>query len=234
ADRGRPHRGQHLPDPFGRRAGGDEFRQHPPAQRHPFGGVVRADRRSGIVRARAEGPAEPSDRLGRYLARARRRGAGPQHQCHARPCHPRDGGARPVQGLGRLHERGGVMALAARELAAAGVDRAAFEDFLITEARLLDERRFRDWMELFADDGSYWVPAVPDQKSPFDEASLFYDDRELMKTRIDRLEHPRIHVQTPPSRTAHIVGNVVVEEVDAAKGEYVVGSTFIMAEYRDD
>ena len=126
------------------------------------------------------------------------------------------------------------MALAARDPAAAGVDRAAFEDFLIHEAILLDERRFRDWMALFADDGTYWVPAVPDQKSPFEEASLFYDDRELMKTRIERLEHPRIHVQTPPSRTAHIVGNIMVEEADAAKGEYAVGSTFIMVEYRDD
>jgi len=127
------------------------------------------------------------------------------------------------------------MALAAREsLAASGLDRAAFEEFLIHEACLLDERRFRDWMELFADDGTYWVPATPDQKSPFEEASLFYDDRELMKTRIERLEHPRIHVQTPPSRTAHIVGNLVIEETDLAKGEYVVGSTFIMAEYRDD
>jgi 3-phenylpropionate/cinnamic acid dioxygenase small subunit len=127
------------------------------------------------------------------------------------------------------------MALAEREfLAASGLDRAAFEDFLIHEACLLDERRFRDWMALFAEDGTYWVPAVPDQKSPFEEASLFYDDRELMKTRVDRLEHPRIHVQTPPSRTAHIVGNVVLEETDQAKGEYVLGSTFIMVEYRDD
>lgn len=126
------------------------------------------------------------------------------------------------------------MALAARDVAAAGIDRAAFQEFLVHEACLLDARRFRDWMALFADDGSYWVPAVPDQKSPFDQASLFYDDRELMKTRIERLEHPRIHVQTPPSRTAHIVGNVVVEEADAAKGEYLVGSTFIMVEYRDD
>jgi 3-phenylpropionate/cinnamic acid dioxygenase small subunit len=126
------------------------------------------------------------------------------------------------------------MALAEREAAAARPDRAAFEDFLIHEARLLDERRFRDWMALFADDGTYWVPAVPDQKSPFEEASLFYDDRELMKTRVDRLEHPRIHVQTPPSRTAHIVGNVVLEEADQAKDEYVIGSTFIMVEYRDD
>jgi 3-phenylpropionate/cinnamic acid dioxygenase small subunit len=102
----------------------------------------------------------------------------------------------------------------------AGIDRAPFELFLIHEAQLLDQRRFRDWMGLFADDGTYWVPAVPDQESPFDQASLIYDDRELMKTRIERLEHPRIHVQTPPSRTAHIVGNMIVEQANEAKGEY--------------
>src|SRR6202023_2973056 len=119
-------------------------------------------------------------------------------------------------------------------MAADGFSRAALEHFIIHEARLLDARRFRDWMALFADDGTYWVPAVPDQKSPFDQASLFYDDRELMKTRIERLEHPRIHVQTPPSRTAHLVGNVVVEETDQARGEYRVGSTVIMVEYRED
>jgi benzoate/toluate 1,2-dioxygenase beta subunit len=117
---------------------------------------------------------------------------------------------------------------------ASGVDRRPFEDFIVHEARLLDARRFRDWMGLFADDGTYWVPAVPDQPNPFDQASLFYDDRDLMRTRIERLEHPRIHVQTPPSRTAHLVGNVTVDEADAATGEYVVGSTVIMVEYRED
>jgi len=119
-------------------------------------------------------------------------------------------------------------------MAAEAVSRAAIADFIVHEARLLDARKFRDWMALFADDGTYWVPAVPDQQSPFDQASLFYDDRDLMKTRIERLEHPRIHVQTPPSRTAHLVGNVVVEQEDAAKGELVVGSTVLMVECRDD
>jgi 3-phenylpropionate/cinnamic acid dioxygenase small subunit len=114
------------------------------------------------------------------------------------------------------------------------IDRAPFEQFLIHEAVLLDGRRFRDWMALFADDGTYWVPAVPGQQSPFSEASLFYDDRELMKTRVERLEHPRIHVQTPPSRTAHLVGNIVVEQANGADAEFIVGSTVIMVEYRDD
>jgi benzoate/toluate 1,2-dioxygenase beta subunit len=118
--------------------------------------------------------------------------------------------------------------------AATAIDRAAFEAFLFEEARLLDTRRFREWMALFAEDGTYWVPATADQRSPFNQVSLFYDDRDLMKTRIDRLEHPRIHIQTPPSRTAHLVGNVIVDEADDAKGHYVVSSTVIMVEYRDD
>ena len=78
------------------------------------------------------------------------------------------------------------------------------------------------------------VPAVPNEESPFDQASLFYDDRDLMRTRIERLEHPRIHVQTPPSRTVHLVGNAVIEAADEAKRECVVGSTVIMVEYRDE
>jgi benzoate/toluate 1,2-dioxygenase beta subunit len=118
--------------------------------------------------------------------------------------------------------------------AVAGIDRAPLEQFLIHEARLLDERRFREWMELFAEDGTYWVPAAADQESPLDQASLFYDDRELMRTRVERLEHPRIHVQTPPSRTAHLVGNMIIEQADEARGEVLVGSTVIMVEYRDE
>lgn len=114
----------------------------------------------------------------------------------------------------------------------AGMDRETFELFLIFEARLLDARRFREWRDLFTEDGYYWVPSVPGQKSPDEQASLFYDDRELMQTRIDRLEHPRIHIQTPPSRTVHLVSNVTVEEAVEGRGEYTVVSGLLMAEYR--
>ena len=84
---------------------GDEFRQHPPPQRDSFGGLVRADRRSRVVRAGAEGLAEPPDRLGRHLPRARRRGAGSRAQRHARACHPRDGCAPQYKAwLGYMRE----------------------------------------------------------------------------------------------------------------------------------
>ena len=81
--------------------------------------------------------------------------------------------------------------------------RADIEKFLYREARLLDERRFEDWMNLFAEDGWYWVPAAPDQEDPYDGVSIFFDDRGIMKTRLERLDHPRVHSQKPASRTMH-------------------------------
>jgi 3-phenylpropionate/cinnamic acid dioxygenase small subunit len=114
------------------------------------------------------------------------------------------------------------------------VSRETFELFLIHEVHLLDERRFRDWMNLFTDDGTYWVPAVPNQESPFNQASLFYDDRQLMKTRIERLEHPLIHAQTPPSQTVHLVSNVTIESQNESKGEVLIASNVLMVEYRQD
>jgi benzoate/toluate 1,2-dioxygenase beta subunit len=41
-------------------------------------------------------------------------------------------------------------------------------------------------------------------------------------------------VQTPPSRTVHLIGNVQIDTTDADAGEYVVSSSVIMVEYRDD
>jgi len=115
-----------------------------------------------------------------------------------------------------------------------GIDREPFELFLIHEARLLDMRQFWDWKDLFAEDGAYWVPATPDQTDPYKQASLFFDDAQLMTTRFERLEHPRIHVQSPPSRTVHMVSNVIVEDADEGAGEYLVSSTMSMTEYRQD
>ena len=114
------------------------------------------------------------------------------------------------------------------------VDHRKIELFLIHEARLLDARRFDDWMELFTEDGIYWVPARPGQESPDDESSLFYDDRRLMKTRIARLTHPGMHSQNPPSRCCHLVSNVLVEPAVGGEAEILVTSNAIMVEYRRD
>ena len=112
------------------------------------------------------------------------------------------------------------------------IDREPFELFLSHQARFLDDQRFEDWMALFTENGLYWVPTSPNQADPYRRASLFFDDRESMKTRIERLRHPLILVQMPPSRNNHLFGNVIVEE--ATPDGYLAGSSIRMAEYRLD
>src|SRR5215475_15310725 len=112
------------------------------------------------------------------------------------------------------------------------LDVAACEQFLIHEARLLDEGRFDEWLALFTADAWYWVPSQPDQKSPRDTISLIYDDRRLLETRVRRLSSPRIYSQEPRSRTSRIVANVTVEEAAADGLACTVRSKFQLLEYR--
>src|SRR6202165_4505417 len=95
---------------------------------------------------------------------------------------------------------------------AAAFDTAECEQFLIHEARLLDEARFDQWLSLFTSDAWYWVPSEPDQANPRDTISLIYDDRRLLETRVRRLASPRLYSQEPPSRTSRMIGNVTIEE----------------------
>lgn len=106
------------------------------------------------------------------------------------------------------------------------------EAFLFHELALLDDRQFEEWVELFTDDGFYWAPASPDQENPLENVSLFYDDVEMLRTRFNRLRHPRVHSQIPPSRTSHMVSNVVIDSRDDAQGILEVSARFQMLEFR--
>lgn len=112
------------------------------------------------------------------------------------------------------------------------VQKAEVEAFLIREARLLDERRFEEWMELFTADGYYWVPARLEQTDPWSEVSLMFDDREIMANRIQRLRHPKVYAQIPASRGVRQVSNVEIDAVDEASGEITARSVFFMFEHR--
>jgi 3-phenylpropionate/cinnamic acid dioxygenase small subunit len=113
---------------------------------------------------------------------------------------------------------------------AAAFDTAECEQFLIHEARLLDEARFDEWLALFTADAWYWIPAEPSQASPRDTISLIYDDRRLLETRVRRLASPRIYSQEPRSRTSRIIANVTIEEAEGAA--CIVRSKFHLLEYR--
>jgi benzoate/toluate 1,2-dioxygenase beta subunit len=106
------------------------------------------------------------------------------------------------------------------------------EHFLIHEARLLDEARFDEWLDLFALDAWYWVPAEPTQASPHDTVSLMYDDRRLLETRVRRLASPRIYSQEPRSRTSRIIANVTIEDLATDGTACTVRSKLQLLEYR--
>jgi 3-phenylpropionate/cinnamic acid dioxygenase small subunit len=108
------------------------------------------------------------------------------------------------------------------------------ERFLFDEAQMLDDRRFDEWLSLFSENGWYWVPITADQDNPFDTVSIICDDRKLLETRVRRLNNVNIHAESPPPRTSRIIGNVVLENVDQAAGNYDISSRFQLVEFRSD
>lgn len=102
--------------------------------------------------------------------------------------------------------------------------------FLHAEAHLLDQAQYREWDALFTEDGMYWVPLTHEQEDPFNHTSLFFEDSILRDVRIRRLAQPHAWSQDPPTRTARIVGNIMVTESSAER--MVVRSSFQMVEWR--
>ena len=88
--------------------------------------------------------------------------------------------------------------------------------FVAHEARLLDERRYDEWLALFTDDGRYWVPlqgAAQQEGAPHN--ALADEDRLLLSLRIERLKNPRAHSQHPASRCQHVLqGSTVTQAGD--------------------
>ena len=106
------------------------------------------------------------------------------------------------------------------------------EQFLYHEARLLDTQRYEDWLALFTDDATYWVPLEKGQKDPYETSSIIHDDRTLLELRVKQLRHPRAHARQPLARTVHHVANVV--ELGRANGELRIGSTLTVVEFRHE
>ncbi|MDB5726838.1 MAG: phenoxybenzoate dioxygenase [Noviherbaspirillum sp.] len=105
-------------------------------------------------------------------------------------------------------------------------------EFIENEADLLDEQRYDDWYAQYADDGVYWVPALHGQESWTNHVSLYYDEKHMMKTRVQRLKHPMLHCQEPGSRCVRVLSNFRLEWAADDGSEYRVRSKFIMLEDR--
>lgn len=111
--------------------------------------------------------------------------------------------------------------------------RNAVIEFIYEEARLLDERCFDEWYELFADSGVYWMPMVPAQADGVSHASLMYEDLLMLRLRIDRLKQPQVHSQQPASRCLHVMQRPFVSVPEAGSdGIYRACTPMIYTETR--
>ncbi len=112
------------------------------------------------------------------------------------------------------------------------MDIAEIERLLYDEADCLDRADLDAWIELYTDDGTYWMPVMPDQESPVDHISLFYDDRVLMEVRRRNMNHPRSPSKEYPIRCSHIIANVRVTE-EAADACTVTSNFHCLMFYND-
>lgn len=113
------------------------------------------------------------------------------------------------------------------------IGRPQVEDLLYLEARLLDEWRLDEWLELYTDDARYIVPATdaPDG-DPDRDLVLIDDDRGRMQSRVERLNSRRAHREYPHSNTRHMVTNV--ELVSRRDNLLDVYAAFTVFRFRGD
>ena len=104
------------------------------------------------------------------------------------------------------------------------------ERLLYHEAWLLDHGRLDEWLGLFTDDATYWIPLQASQADPLTASSIVYDDRRLLEVRVRQFQHPRAHARTPAPRTVHQISNIHV--LESHGDEVRVASTLVLLEYR--
>ena len=107
-------------------------------------------------------------------------------------------------------------------------------DFVYAEARMLDEKRFDEWYELFTDDAAYWIPLAHGQQDPLNHGSLMYEDKLLLGVRVERLKGERTFSQKPRSRSHHVLQMSHVESRDEANNAYVTWTSMHYVETRTD
>ena len=106
--------------------------------------------------------------------------------------------------------------------------------FVLNECRMLDEGNYTGWLELFTDDGVYWMPLEFGQTEEKLTTSLMYEDKLLLETRVKRLSGSRTFSQKPASRSQHLLQTPMVDSIDEGKNEYQVFTPFHYVEVRYD
>ncbi|NMG17807.1 3-phenylpropionate/cinnamic acid dioxygenase subunit beta [Azoarcus communis] len=109
----------------------------------------------------------------------------------------------------------------------------AVEQFYYREAQLLDHRKYQEWLTLLTEDIHYWVPIRTTQTTKNSNLEYygpgcnahFDEDHSRLTARIRGRLSGLNWTEDPPSRSRHMITNVIVREVSAEKLE--VSSAFL-------
>jgi 3-phenylpropionate/cinnamic acid dioxygenase small subunit len=88
--------------------------------------------------------------------------------------------------------------------------------FYIREAWLLDERKLKEWLDLFTDDVLYFMPRrknvlrreLARELTPLGDLAILEEDKRYLEMRVARFETGMAWAEDPPSRTRHLIGNL--------------------------
>ena len=90
--------------------------------------------------------------------------------------------------------------------------------FLAEEAKLLDQRRFAEWLKLVDDEVSYKVymrlSAIDFDREVNPDAFHVHDDKRNLALRVERAKSGSGWSELPPSRTLRLVGSIMVNRTD--------------------
>lgn len=92
--------------------------------------------------------------------------------------------------------------------------------FLYREARVLDENRFDDWLEMLTEDVVYEMPLTLTRERAESarvyepEMQYFSENIHSLRMRVARLGTDYAWAEDPPTRTRHLVLNVELEPAD--------------------
>jgi len=109
------------------------------------------------------------------------------------------------------------------------------EAFLYAEARTLEQNRFDDWLNCFADEVRYWMPVrenvdLASGVRASDSFALYDDDKKSLQLRVLRIQTGEAHAEVPLSTTLRMISNIIVSE--AGDGALQVGSNFMVYQER--
>ena len=87
--------------------------------------------------------------------------------------------------------------------------------FLYREARLLDDREWDQWLELYDANVEYWMPSWDDDDRPTQDPQsqislIYYPNRNGLEDRVFRIKTERSSASMPETRINHMLTNVEV------------------------